>query len=240
MTNVKDFDTGGAIEVMKVGGGLEWSSRMMTALERISTTYVMYFQEDYWISSEVDTAMVDGYVALMDVYGINYLRLLAKPLPDSDFAHDDRLGVLADDAPYRTSVQITLWRREVFLDLLRRGESVWEFEVNGTERSRKYGSTFLSVKRHGRDDYYHGIRYVCTAVNYGKWSRMAPQYARAEGLEVDFRNLPTETWWDEFKRYNIIGVFVRIWLYRARMFFSHPGEALKKARRRRDVAASGR
>jgi hypothetical protein len=231
MTNTKDHPHD-RIATIKVEGGRDWSVRMINALDRIETPYVMYFQEDYWLNERVDTAKVEHYFDLMEKYGLNYIRLLSKPLPDADFPHDSRLGILTQEASYRTSVQITLWRKEVLQELLRPQESVWDFEREGTLRSRKYGDTFLSIKRHGDDDYYYGIRYVCTAVNYGKWSRMARSYAEQEGLRVDFSNLPMETWWDEYKRYNPIGVFTRIWMHRFGMLFRNPRQAVARIRSR--------
>lgn len=231
MTNEKDFDHPAAT-VMKVGGGRDWSGRMITALDRITTPYVIYFQEDYWIDAPVDTARVKEYVALMDRHGLNYIRLLAFPEPAHDFPGDPRLGLIARDGEYRTSVQITLWRREVFRDLVRAGESVWQFEDQGTVRSRAYGDTFLSIKCKDKDPYYHGIRYVCTAINAGKWARMAKWYAEKEGLSVDFSNLPSETWWDDFKRSGPLGRAVKLWTHRLGLVVRHPVIAAKKARDR--------
>lgn len=231
MTTGKDFPHG-RINVLKVGGGPDWSARMLEALERIATPYVMYFQEDYWINEPVDTASVTSYVALMEKYGLNYIRLLSKPAPDFDFTYDSRLGVLAEEAEYRTSAQISIWRRQVFLTLIRPRESVWGFELNGTPRSRRYGETFLSTKRFGQDDYYYGIRYVCTAINQGKWATTAKAYAKSEGLTVDFSKLPCETWWDDFKRGNRLGRFLGLWLYRTRFFINDPAAAIQKIRDR--------
>lgn len=238
MTSGKDFQHE-RVSVLKVGGGRDWSARMLEALERIATPYVMYFQEDYWINAPVNTARVMSYVGLMEKYGLNYIRLLSKPVPDYDFAHDPRLGVLAEDAEYRTSVQISTWRRQVFLSLIRPHESVWQFEINGTLRSRSYGDTFLSTKRHGQDDYYYGIGYVCTAINLGKWARIAKGYARTEGLAVDFSKLPSETWWDDFKRWNQLGRFLGLWIYRIRLLVSDPALAIQKLRKRLTTSRKG-
>jgi len=227
MTNTKDHPDD-MVKVLKVGGGRDWSGRMITALERIETPYVMYFQEDYWINAPVDTPKITSYVDLMERHGLNYVRLLSKPLPDRDYEHDPRLGVLATDAEYRTSVQITFWRREVLRDLLRPGESVWQFELNGTERSRKYGDSFVSIKQVDGDDYHHGIRYVCTAVNLGKWSTMARPYVEREGLTVDFSVLPSETRWDDFRRHHPLGQFWVRWSGRGKLLVCSPREALRK------------
>ena len=48
MTNTKDHPDP-RIQVLKVSGGKDWSPRMIDAVEKLQTEYVMYFQEDYWI-----------------------------------------------------------------------------------------------------------------------------------------------------------------------------------------------
>lgn len=220
------------IKALPVGRDVIWSNRMLRALPSIETPFVLYFQEDYWLNEPVRTARVLEYVDLMKTQGLHYLRLLANPIPDLDFPDDPRLGVLADEAEYRTSCQIALWSRQVLLDLLVPGESVWQFERNGTDRSRKYGRTFLSVKRVADDDYANGVRYVCTAINSGKWARIAHEYAKAEGLAVDFSRRPTETWWDEFKRSAPMGHLARDWAHRLGLLRRNPRLFWQKTRRR--------
>jgi hypothetical protein len=231
MTEERDFDYPG-VRVLKVGRDAVWSNRMIIAVRSITTPFVVYFQEDYWLNERVDNARILHYLTLMGSERLDYLRLLSKPAPDLPFEPDLRLGVLADDAPYRTSAQIAIWRRDVLLDLLVPGESVWEFELKGSPRSRKYGRSFVSIKRDHGDDYANGIRYVCTAVNGGKWSRMARPYAEAEGLSVDFSTRPTDTWWDDFKRSGPLGYFFRDLTHRLAMLIADPAEFGRRARAR--------
>lgn len=231
MTNTRDFPHP-RLRVLKVSGGADWSARMIDALDRIETPYVIYFQEDYWITEPVDTARITSYLDLMEREGLDYIRLVSNPVPDREYAPDPRLGVLSDEASYRTSVQITLWRREVFRELVVPGESVWQFEINGTERSRKYGPTFLGAKRVGRDDYYHGIRYLCTAVNAGKWFRPAWDYVRREGLDVDLSGRPTENLWEHYRRVTPWGRALGVAGHRGRMLLTHPSLAFRKLRSR--------
>jgi hypothetical protein len=91
MTNTKEYPHE-RIQTMKVEGGRDWSMRMVNAMEWIKTPYIMYFQEDYWINAPVDTPRVLQYLGLMEEHRLNYIRLLSKPQPDRDFAHDARLG----------------------------------------------------------------------------------------------------------------------------------------------------
>jgi hypothetical protein len=231
MTNTKDFQHD-RIRNLRVGGGRDWSSEVREALERIETPYVIYFQEDYWINERVDTARVTSYVALMEEHGLNYIRLIAKPAPDYDCPYDSRLGVLAEEAVYRTSIQASIWRRQVFLGLIRPGESPWEFERNGTARSRRYGETFLSAKRYGRDEHSYGMRYLCTAINKGKWTRRAKGYAKRERLPVDFSNLASDTWWNDFRRGTALGAFLVLWFRRAILILTNPKAAVEKVMHR--------
>lgn len=230
ITNNKDFEDE-RVTALSVGKDRGWSQNLLSALDEIDTPYVMYFQEDYWISHEVNTSVIKDYVAAMEKWGINYLRLLAFPQPDGDFPADSRLGVIATEAAYRTSVQISLWRKTILQELVDPTEkTAWEFEIRGTERSRKHQDTFLSIKQRANDPYYYGVRYVCTAINRGRWSRYAKAYAKHEGIEVDFSNLPSETWWYEFRRNSRAGALAGLLVYRLNLVLRHPVIAFQKIR----------
>jgi hypothetical protein len=228
INNVKNFEHE-AVSVIKVVPDRGWSRNLLTALDRIDSPYILYFQEDYWIKEKVNTSAINDYVSIMETEGFHYIRLLSFPKPDRDFPGDERLGIIATESPYRTSVQASLWRKEVFRELIEPAETVWDFEVKGTQRSRRYGERFLSVKPLGDDPFYYGIRYVCTAVNRGRWSRQAKPYAEEEGIEVNFNNLETETWWHVYQRSNTIAALL---IYRTRLLLSNPALALKKMDRR--------
>ena len=201
IANTKDFKHD-RISVIKVGPDMGWSRNLLAALGQIDSTYILYFQEDYWISAPVNTSIVNDYVSIMEREGLHYLRFLSFPAPDRDFPGDERLGIIASKSEYRTSLQIALWRKEVLQELIDPNETPWDFEIRGTERSRRYGDKFLSVKKGGDDPYCYGIRYVCTAINRGRWSKQAKLYAKEEGIDVDFSNLASETWWHLYQRKN--------------------------------------
>ena len=231
VSNFKDCE-GGDVSTLKVGDLVSWSERLLAALSRVHTPYILFLQEDYWLTSPVDTERVQDYVRLMERDNLSYIRLLAIPPPSRGSASDPRLGIIARDGAYRTSSQIALWRREVLSELLVPGESVWQFELEGTPRSRRYGDTFLSVKAHGDDPYYWGMYYLCTAVNGGRWSRAAKRYAETEGVAMDFSQRRSETWWDDFKRSRRIGAAARISQHRAELLARNPTAFLRKTQQR--------
>lgn len=235
ITNEKDF-VQEQVTVIKTGVDLGWSRNLLVALDRIKTPYILYFQEDYWINETVNAAAIADYVVAMERNSFNYVRLLSFPRPDGEFPGDARLGIISDGASYRTSVQASIWRTQVLRDLVDPTESPWQFEINGTERSRKYGGTFLSVMERGSDPYYYGIRYLCTAVNRGRWSREAWKYAEREGISVDFSNFPTETWWHDYQRSSRLGSAIGRSLYRIRLMFRDPALALRKLKHRLSIS----
>ncbi|MEP7272581.1 MAG: hypothetical protein ABI882_13840 [Acidobacteriota bacterium] len=185
ISNTRGFIHEGFTSI-KTGEDLGWSRNLLLALDQVETPYLLYLQEDYWISERVNGAAIADYVALMEENNLSYVRLVALPPPDGDFDGDDRLGIIGDTDGYRASLQASLWRKDVLRTLIDPNETPWEFEWNGTERSRKYRGTFLSVKPRASDPFYYGIRYVCTAVIRGRWSSEAGEYAKGEGIDVDF------------------------------------------------------
>jgi hypothetical protein len=155
----------------------------------------------------VDTKVIEDYVGLMNLDKADYICLYPGSEPCIPFPLDGRLCVIPDDASYRASLQVALWRKNVLEALIVEGESPWQFEIQGTDRSRGYGNRFLSVKRFFDNDnkpYHHGIDYVCTAINKGRWSKEAKLYAQAEGLCIDFSHRPHEKWWHRTTLYGRI------------------------------------
>jgi hypothetical protein len=185
ITNHLDVNYG---EAIKVGPDRGWSANLLFALQRIDTPFVLYAQEDYWIDQPVDQEMMDAYLRLFEEEKADYLRLYPAPPPNRPLPEDERLGIIAVGAPYRTSTQMAFWRRQVLCDLLDPAESGWQYEVQSVPRSAKYGDRFLCVSKRR-----YGISYVFTAVVSGEFIPEARQYARQEGIELNVRGLPPKT-----------------------------------------------
>lgn len=192
------------VTFIKIGEDKTWGENTLKALKQIESPYILYTHEDFWLNEKVDNKAIQDYVSLMKEYDLYYLRLYPSPPPDKDFEYDSRLGVLADKAEYRTALQKAIWNRKILMELININENPWQFEVEGNTRSYKYKDKFLCVKPFYKDKkrFFHGINYVCTAINKGKWSKAAVVYAEAEGLNIDFSTRPHETWWHDFVRMN--------------------------------------
>lgn len=184
ITNYKKPSSGQAISIGEDQG---WANNLLFALEKIDTPFILYSQEDYWINSYVNDANIEQYEELLKNNIADYIRLYPAPIPDKDFYGDKRLGIISTRSEYRTSLQMALWRKEVFKTLISPDESPWDFERNGGFRSQKYGDRFLSVRT--KED---GIGYIFTAIINGEWTKAAYKYGLQESIQIDFKALPNK------------------------------------------------
>jgi hypothetical protein len=185
ITNDKDAPYG---ESIKSGPDRGWAANLHLALESIPEDYVLYAQDDYWIDRPVNGTAIREYLAILQSGKADYIRLYPAPPPGKAFLDDERLGMIGEDAEYRTSLQMTLWRKSTLLSLLIPNETPWQFEVRGSLRSQVFKERFLCVQKKA-----FGIGYVFTAIVNGEWSPLAYDYARREGISVRFDALPQKS-----------------------------------------------
>jgi hypothetical protein len=94
------------------------------------------------------------------------------------------LALIGKPTNYRTSLQMGLWRKSTLQELIDPEETPWQFEIEGSLRSTRFGDRFLAVTKPK-----YGIQYTFTAVERGYWSQKAFLYAQEEGIEIDFAAL---------------------------------------------------
>lgn len=189
------------------GADKGWANNLTEALHKLNTLYILYLQEDCWLTTPVSTQTILRYLSLLESNDIAYLRLYPCPPPSAPSRYGADIGTIPPGEPYRTSLQAAIWNKSVLLSLLQENESPWHFEIDGSRRSTRAPGEFLSVKRSpgSKPPITPGIDYVCTAIVKGRWSKEAIEYARNEGLNIDFSNRPHETWWHDFLRSTSLG-----------------------------------
>jgi hypothetical protein len=179
---------------LALGDDMGWANNMIAALSRIQAPYVIYLQEDYFLTRPVSTQRIIELIEYMDAKQAGYLRLYPSPGPDLDCADNPDIGEISKKAPYRVSMQAAVWRKDILQSLLVKDEDGWDMEFNGSERSLELDAVFLSVHRNGsvvRDDDLP-LPYLCTAIIRGSWIREALEYCRAEGIELDTSRVTIE------------------------------------------------
>jgi len=141
-TEEKPADIAG-FQNIRSGRG-EWSDRLRRLLEQLTEDYVLYFQEDVWLSEPVQAGFFEELFALAAAQGWQHVKLhsaeMYRPHPTPFTVAGLRVAQLDNaGSGYLMSHQITLWNREYLLKQLALGpgEHPWRNERRGTKRLRR-------------------------------------------------------------------------------------------------------
>jgi hypothetical protein len=166
-----------------VGDDVDWSSNLKIALGRIETGYVMFFLEDFFLSSLVNNDRIEKLFSHMKSLDATMLRLYPAPGPDKEL--DEFVGICTKDATFRTSLQTSIWNKEKLISLLKEGENPWEYESNSPKRVEK-DDLYLSVNTLSPNDqqqYGCPIEYLFNAISNG-WSKSARNHCLNCELDI--------------------------------------------------------
>ena len=168
---------------------LTWSECLSRCLDDITTPYVLYLQEDFFLEAAVQHATFETLLDEMRAGRADVIRLMecGGSGPWKPSAHP-LLWEVDQHAQYRIALQAALWRKSTLHGHLRRHESPWQLEVFGSARARRIKDRVLCVNR----DRFHGegreiFPYRPTGVVKGQWEQhiVVPLFAR-HGIAMDF------------------------------------------------------
>ncbi len=169
------------VQVLQAGNrDLPWSDCMRSFLNAVDATYVLVLLEDFFLTGRVSNADVSDQIAALSELGGTVLRLQPDPPPTIRLA--GRLAKIGEQhrlAPFRVSLQASIWNREALLRLLKDGESPWEFEKRGTLRSQAEPHGFYCTWKQA-----FPYRQV---VEQGEWFWSAARRYRRLNIGCDFR-----------------------------------------------------
>ena len=176
---------GDGLTPLAVGRDRGWSDNLRLALGRIESDYLLYLQEDYFLTAAPDAAWLDAALARMRRERVDLLCLRAMPpgygaeewppVPNSG----ERLREVPDGSPWRGRLQAAFWRREALLRALRPGESAWTFEAQAGERLR--GRRAWTVAGEAGN---HALPYLSSAIVRGLWTPEARRLCTEQGIAI--------------------------------------------------------
>ncbi len=123
------------VRSLNLGSGYDWSTLLIKALNQIESKYILFSLEDFFLRKKVNTELIIEALKFADENNLSMLRLIPRPGPDESILDSKKYGLIKKAAPYKVSTQAAIWKRDVLIGLLRSGESIWEFERNGSERA---------------------------------------------------------------------------------------------------------
>lgn len=167
------------IRALPVGLDRGWASNMITAVQQLAEPHVLYLQEDYFLNKAVHAAQLASDFSYAVREDVDAFCFRARSRLEPGFQPvNERLGLVPQDSDGRTRCQLTLWKRESFLRVLSAGETAWQMEAQGSERTRDM--KVLSYCR--RDD--APVPYLMSAIVRGLWTPEALTLCASEGLAI--------------------------------------------------------
>jgi len=145
-TEVKEATVTGFTNI-KSGKG-EWADRLVTLLNNLDEEYILYFQEDMWLSKPVNP----GFLSVLFEKAIqnNWQQVklhssdVYKTKETADFIEGFNIAELDNEASlFLMSHQITLWKKDFLLAQLHKKEHPWRNERKGTKRLKKLNPLIL-------------------------------------------------------------------------------------------------
>lgn len=176
-----------SIGVLKVGRDRGWASNLQTALRQVSAPYILYMQDDYFLTAPVRTAqLADDFAYAFAKDAASFCFYGRDPSERGFSPLNDRFGIVAPDSDFRTICQVTLWKREVLLATLRPGETAWNMEARGSARTRHLPA--LSYMRSEDSP----IPYLMSAISRGLWTEPARALCRQHHFVIRPAFRPTD------------------------------------------------
>ena len=165
---------------LAIGPDRGWSSNLLVALDQITHPYLLYLQEDYFLTAPVNRAQLAQDFAEAIEAGAASLCFRARSEPDAGFQPlNDRFGVVPLNSDGRTRCQVTLWKKSALQEILRPGETAWNFEARGSARTQVM--QILSYRRRENTP----IPYLMSAISRGFWMPEAIALCHAHRVTID-------------------------------------------------------
>ncbi len=166
------------IQPIAVGPDQGWATNMQLALQQIRTPYVLYFQEDYFLTEPVREAHLARDIAFAFEQDAASFCLSDLALLEPEFARPgEQFRQVPVESTGRTRLQAAIWRREALLSAIVPGENAWQMEACGSARTRDlkiFSYTSPEVP----------IRYLMSGIVRGLWTPEALALCRADGVRI--------------------------------------------------------
>lgn len=179
----------------------DWSRCTRSSLRDFPHDRILFLMDDAFFVKRICTDRIEEMCSWCATHDAAFGKLSELNIPTD--GHGSNPSRIALAFPYRATLMGSLWRRDVFADILQDGETAQQFELIGSGRSAKYDDFFRFTDP--QFPFLHGIK-------KGKWYPSAVRSLRRMGYNVDTRvrpTLPVFTWHSKIAR-KVRGLLHRI------------------------------
>lgn len=168
-----DGDRNG-FKCIQVGHDEGWSTNMKTAIDKegLSSSYILYLQEDYWLTTHIDSDFIISQIDYCKKKDLDYLRLT---FPWMDSYQIDNIHAISPigKEQYAICLLAAIWKRSSLYKLLVPGWSGWDFEANVETLDLSGFKAEVLLEKEARKQFH-----FIDAVRRGRWTRIGLNYLR--------------------------------------------------------------
>jgi hypothetical protein len=125
-----------------------WGNRMQKAIESVTTDYIFFILEDYYLSQKFTNEYIEYLIKFMDRHKADKISL--TPVPDfacHRYAESiNTMHRMRSDSDSMTSLQPAIWRTSEFLRINDVSYSPWDFEVKGDSKVKGIKESYYVAK----------------------------------------------------------------------------------------------
>jgi hypothetical protein len=179
------------VNSITIGDDKDYSSNLLAMLEKVDSPWIILWIEDFLLSAPVDTVRIDKLISNAQEQDAGYVKLIAS-FPYAYISNDkDEIAAVPKGIKYRVNIGVTLFKKDVLIKLLRRGESAWDIEYKGAARSNELTEKFFCLNSNLKSN--PPISYI-NAVAKGRWIRNSVPFLEKEGLKDSLSSRRIQTW----------------------------------------------
>lgn len=163
------------VQVFSAGAGTEITQRLQGVLEQITTEYVIFTLDDYFLTQPIDQKKIQRALRFMEEYAADYLQMYRQP---KGFLRRDGAkevqqypGIYLLDmaeGDYKVVLTPGIWRTDFMRKTLKGTLNAWQYEVSLTQTAREV-QAICATSNFGEFPYLDVIR-------KGKLLRKANRY----------------------------------------------------------------
>lgn len=122
-----------------------WSDRLMHAINKIGEERLILLTEDLFFKRKIFRFQIKEILDFFEENNANCIYL--SPITSIGKKTKNPLFFeIPKWAMHRTSLQLAMWKKNYLKCILTAKETPWEFEINGTKRSRSFKNIFIAKK----------------------------------------------------------------------------------------------
>lgn len=171
---------------------LKWGDRLLNALKKIESEYIMFFLEDFFLLDRVNNDLFLEALSLIRLDSIGVIKFIPHVQPESYYHSEisENFFPTYKNFRARNAGMASLWKKDYYIKLLKPYENPWEFELFGAIRSKRFKENIFFQNEHLPCAFPYEV-----LIKYGygitkkKWLKNNRELFEKNKINVDFDKL---------------------------------------------------